>query len=103
MYDWANSAYSTLSITVLVSYLQGAVLTGNRGVIVWGYGIGLMGLVVAVLSPTLGAWADAHASKRHWLAGTAWLGATATALMFFATPAVFMNRQWETWWRMPCA
>ena len=90
MYDWANSAYSTLSITVLVTYLQSAVLPGKSGVIVWGYGIGLMGLVVAVLSPTLGAWADTHASKRKWLAGTAWLGAGATALMFFATP----DRPW---------
>ena len=30
MYDWANSAYSTIYITVLVVYLQGAVLQGRR-------------------------------------------------------------------------
>ena len=31
LYDWANSAYSTIYITVLVLYLQGAVLEGDAG------------------------------------------------------------------------
>jgi UMF1 family MFS transporter len=43
-------------------------------------------LIAAILSPILGAVADAHASKRRWLAGTALPGALATSLMFFATP-----------------
>src|SRR5262245_40044274 len=85
-YDWANSAYSTLSITVLVSYMQGALLPGETGVRVWGWGIGLTELTVAVASPVLGAVADAHASKRFWLGVTALGGATAACLMFFATP-----------------
>jgi UMF1 family MFS transporter len=87
MYDWANSAYSTLSITVLVSYMQGALLPGETGVRVWGWGIGLTELVVAVSSPVLGAVADAHGNKRFWLGLTALSGATAASAMFFATPA----------------
>ncbi len=85
MYDWANSAYYTLSITVLVTYIQ-AVLPGKAGVAVWGYGIGLTEAVVALSAPVLGALADARANKRGWLAGTAMVGSAATALMFFATP-----------------
>lgn len=84
MYDWANSAYSTLSITVLFSYLQDVLPI--QGKIVWGWGIGLTGLVAAVLSPILGAVADAHASKRGWLACTALSGAAASSLMYFTTP-----------------
>jgi MFS transporter, UMF1 family len=86
MYDWANSAYSTIYITVLVLYLQGAVLKGDRGLTVWGWGIGITTLMSAILSPILGAIADAHASKRGWLCATTMLGASASALMFFGTP-----------------
>ncbi len=90
MYDWANSAYSTIYITVLVGYLQRAVLPGDAGLTVWGWGIGITTLCCAVLSPVLGAIADAHANKRTWLAITTMLGASASALMFFGTP--------DYWW-----
>jgi UMF1 family MFS transporter len=86
LYDWANSAYSTIYITVLVGYMQRAVLTGDAGLTVWGWGIGVTTLMCAILSPVLGAIADAHANKRTWLAITTMLGAGASALMFFGTP-----------------
>ena len=86
MYDWANSAYSTIYITVLVLYMQGAVLEGDAGLTAWGWGIGITTLCSAILSPILGAIADAHANKRTWLFLTTMLGAGASALMFFGTP-----------------
>lgn len=90
LYDWANSAYSTLSITVLVTYLQNEVLKGPAGQIAWGWGIGGTMFTAALLSPVLGAVADANASKRRWLAGTTIIGSLASMLMFFATP----DRPW---------
>lgn len=102
MYDWANSAYSTLSITILVAYLQRVVLPGESGPVkflwstsltikwgpvVWAWGISLSMLVAAILSPILGAVADANASKRKWLAATALCGAGAAVLMFFVPAA----------------
>jgi UMF1 family MFS transporter len=84
-YDWANSAYSTLSITVLVTYLK-VLLPGKPGILVWGYGIGGTMLVSAVLSPVLGAMADLNHSKRRWLAGVTVVGSLASVAMFFATP-----------------
>jgi MFS transporter, UMF1 family len=86
MYDWANSAYSTIYITVLVLYLQGAVLKGDAGLTAWGWGIGITTLCSAILSPILGAIADAYANKRTWLCITTMSGAAASALMFFGTP-----------------
>ena len=90
LYDWANSAYSTLSITVLVTYLQSAVLPGPTGKLVWGWGIGLTMFTAALLSPIVGAIADANASKRRWLTCTTLTGSAAAMLMFFVTP----DRPW---------
>lgn len=86
IYDWANSAYSTLSITVLISYIKDDVLPGHAGTLLVGAGLGITTFVSALLSPVVGAVADANASKRRWLAGTALTGAAASVLMFLATP-----------------
>lgn len=92
LYDWANSAYSTLSITVLMLHLFKVfdVVKPGLGQMIWGWGIGTTAFVAALLSPVLGAIADAGASKGRWLAGTALSGAVASMLMFFTTP----DRPW---------
>jgi UMF1 family MFS transporter len=91
LYDWANSAYSTIQITVLVDYLANRIaLPDKLGALLYGWGIGVTMIVTAFLSPVLGAVADAHANKRAWLAGSTLLAAGASALMFFATP----DRPW---------
>lgn len=86
MYDWANSAYSTLSITILVAYIQKVVLPGEAGPVAWAWGISASMLIAAVLSPPLGAMADANASKRNWLGVTALVGAT-TAVLIGVVPS----------------
>ncbi len=86
MYDWANSAYSTLSITILVYYIKAVVVPGQWGTVVWAWGISLSMLVAALLSPILGALADANASKRWWLAATALPGAAAAMLLALVPP-----------------
>ena len=90
MYDWANSAYSTLLITVVLHYLQEIVLPGRRGPAVFAWGIGAAMLVAAVLSPIVGAVADANRSKRRWLGGTAFCGAAAAVAMALIPP----NQVW---------
>ncbi len=89
MYDWANSAYSTLSITLLVLYIQNVVFPqeeyGTLGAVVWAWGIALSMLVAAVLSPIVGAIADAHASKRAWLAWMT-LGGSGSAVALSLVP-----------------
>ncbi|MEX2142681.1 MAG: MFS transporter [Pirellulales bacterium] len=91
MYDWANSAYSTLLITVLYFYISTlfpspehkdaafpVVYLGEtvvQGPVVYAWGIGLSMLVAAILSPIVGALADARANKRLWFRSTALAGA----------------------------
>ncbi len=81
MYDWANSAYSTILITIVVAYLKYGVLPGDAGTIAYGYGIGISMLCAAILSPIVGAIADARATKHRWLSATALTGAALAVLM----------------------
>jgi UMF1 family MFS transporter len=81
MYDWANSAYSTLSITILNGYLLHVVFAhetwGRTGDVVWAWGIGASMFIAGLCSPICGAWADAQANKRGWLAASAFFGSGA--------------------------
>ena len=90
MYDWANSAYSTLSITILLAYIQFEVFptstSGSTGPVVWAWGISLSMLVAAILSPILGALADAHATKAAWLRFTALAGAAFAVALAMVPP-----------------
>ncbi|HVU88663.1 MAG TPA: MFS transporter [Pirellulales bacterium] len=83
MYDWANSAYSTYQITILMLYLQQVVLPGPPGQLAYAYGIGISTFFAALIAPVLGAVADAHASKRFWLSVCTLAGAGASVAMFF--------------------
>jgi len=89
-YDWANSAYSTLAITLLVAYIETVVFPkathGTLGAQVWAFVIASSMLIAAILSPLVGAIADAHASKRRWLAATAGLGAGSAMLLSLIPP-----------------
>ena len=87
MYDWANSAYSTLSITILVAYIQKVVLPGPWGPVAWAWGISATMLVAGLLSPPLGALADSNASKRTWLAVTALAGSGAAVALGLLPPS----------------
>jgi UMF1 family MFS transporter len=103
MYDWANSAYSTLLITVLNGYIlslfpephnQNAtfpvVYVGDNaidGKVVYAWSIGFSMFVAAILSPIVGALADARANKRLWLRGTALAGAVCGTALGLIPPA----------------
>jgi UMF1 family MFS transporter len=84
--DWANSAYSTLLITILVSYLQGFVLQGDAGILAYAWGLGVSMFLSAWLSPILGAMADARANKRTWLLTMSFLGAAGGMAMGLIPP-----------------
>ena len=101
MYDWANSAFSTTVITVLLGpYLtalaQGAV--GENGQ-VWRFGplgvvtaksffpycIALSVVLQVFLLPVLGAIVDSTHMKKALMALCCYTGATATCLLFFVS------------------
>jgi UMF1 family MFS transporter len=83
LYDWANSAYSTILITILYQYLTTQVFQPEDwwGSTLYAWGIGASMMTAAVLSPPLGALADVNRSKRRWLALTALGGAGGSVLL----------------------
>ncbi len=84
LYDWANSAFSTILITVIHQYLTRVVFAGSDwGATAYAWGISASMITAAVLSPVVGALADVNKSKRRWLAGLVLPGATAALVLAF--------------------
>ncbi|HET7321111.1 MAG TPA: MFS transporter, partial [Longimicrobiaceae bacterium] len=87
MYDWAVSAVqTTVMVAVFPIYFKQVAAAGVADSTATGYvatanSVALV--VVAVLSPILGAWVDFAGNRKRFLALFMGLGATATALMFF--------------------
>ncbi|HXF93115.1 MAG TPA: MFS transporter [Nitrospiraceae bacterium] len=86
MYDFANSSFTTIIVTVAYSVYFVQVVAGHlrpeglaERLWFWGYAASM--LVVAVLSPTLGALADERAKKRVFLIGSTMLCVVCTALL----------------------
>ncbi len=89
MYDWANSAFATtIMAAVLPIYyrtIAESTLTGNQVTSYWAYTNSIALLLIALVSPILGAMADFRGQKKRFLTIFALLGIVATAFMFFLT------------------
>ncbi len=89
MYDWANSAFvTTVMAAVLPVYyskVAGANLAPNIATAYWGYTTTIALLIVAFLSPILGAIADFSGIKKKFLAYFAAMGIVGTALLWFVS------------------
>ncbi len=85
LYDFANSAFTTLVVTFVYSaYFTSSIASDEiSGTEWWSLGITLSALIVAVLSPVLGALADAGGHRKAFLMSTTWLTVVGTALLFF--------------------
>lgn len=88
LYDFANSAYTTLIVTFIyaVYFTQQVAPDEVTGTALWSRGVSLTAVVVAVLSPVLGALADRGGLRRGLLIGSTLLTVVTVSLLFFATP-----------------
>lgn len=88
LFDWANSPFSTLIITFVFPAYFGMAVVGDeaRGQSLWGYALGVSGLMIAVLAPLLGAVADAAGRRKPWLLGFTALCVAGTAMLWFVRP-----------------
>jgi UMF1 family MFS transporter len=86
MYDWANSAFATTILAVIlpIYYSQVAGSTLPSAAIAtayWSYGLSISLLIAAALSPILGTVSDIMRGKKMFLAIFAGIGILGTALL----------------------
>ncbi len=89
MYDFANSAFTTIIVTVVYSvYFINTVVGGDPGYgeMLWGRAIGISMTLVALTAPILGAVADFSRSKKKFLFLNCYLTVIFTALLYFVSP-----------------
>ncbi len=88
VYDWANSAFNTIIGTFVFSvyFARGIYGEETQGSSVWSLTIGVAGILVAVLSPFLGAIADQGGRRKPWLGVFVAITVVATSLLWWAEP-----------------
>lgn len=86
MYDFANSGYTTVVLTaVFNAYFVGVVADGAPwGTLVWTLALAASSLIVMLVMPALGAYADLRANKKRLLAITTVLCIGSTAMLAYA-------------------
>ncbi|MEL6169366.1 MAG: MFS transporter [Pseudomonadota bacterium] len=67
-FDWASQPYATLILTfVFGPFINDLMGDGAEAQAAWGFGVGAAGIVIAVLAPILGAFADTAGSRLRWI------------------------------------
>ena len=88
LYDFGSSAFNTLMITFIFNRFFTDVIAPdvNAGTVMWAQAINISAVVVAVISPVLGAVADYSGRKKLFLVFFAMLSIVFTILLFLAGP-----------------
>ncbi|MBN8992549.1 MAG: MFS transporter [Rhizobiales bacterium] len=87
-FDWAAQPYFTLITTfVFAPYFASFVAPDPAaGQALWGFATAAAGLMIALMSPILGAIADASGRRKPWIAGFGVLLVIGSSLMWFGKP-----------------
>ena len=91
MFDFANSSYTTVVVTVVFSVLFPRLVVGDGpeyrvGNLLWSVALSVSYGLVVLTAPLLGAIIDFRAAKKRFLFGSYVLTVAATALLYFVTP-----------------
>lgn len=82
LFDFANTSFSVIIVTVIYSkYFSNYVTDGRKWM--WGLAVSLSMILAAILSPPLGAIADVSRNRKRFLMIFTLLSVVCTALMFF--------------------
>lgn len=87
-YEWANQTYFSLITIFLFPPFFTNVLASNpvEGQAYWGYVQAIAGVTIALISPLLGAMADAAGRRKPWIVASMLMCATGCFTLWFAVP-----------------
>lgn len=90
MFDWAAQPYFTLiTVFVFAPYFASRVAPDPAtGQALWGFATAGAGIIIALMSPLLGAIADATGRRKPWIAAFGALLVIGSSLMWVAKPGV---------------
>lgn len=103
MYDWANSAFATVILAAVLPVYFTTLVPKDEAIVsilgwthkmpataLWGYAVSISMLIVALLAPYLGAWADSRRTRKKFLILSCLIGASATAMLALAGPGQYL-------------
>ena len=88
LYDFGSSAFNTLMVTFIFNrfFVQVMAPDYNTGTVLWARAINISAVVVALITPVLGAVADYSGRKKLFLVSFAALSIIFTCALFFVGP-----------------
>jgi len=90
LYDWANSAFTTLVVTFIYSTWFSKAMAPDEvtGTAWWSRAVAVSAILTAILSPILGAAADRAGARKRFLAVTTALCIAGTTILAFIPPSL---------------
>jgi UMF1 family MFS transporter len=90
MYDWANSAFTTLVVTFIYGtyFTQAMAPDEATGTLWWSRAVAISAILTALASPLFGAAADRGGSRKRFLAVATLLTVSTTTALAFISPAM---------------
>ncbi len=88
MYDWANSAFTTLVVTFIYSYYFTQVMAPDEatGTLWWSRAVAISSILTALASPVFGAAADRGGARKRFMGVALVICVGATAALAFIRP-----------------
>lgn len=92
LFDFANSTFATIIVAFVYAIYFKKVVASNLPIadLYWSTAINISMILVAVLSPVLGAASDNYSSKKKYLFFFTFLCIAATALLYFITEGMIL-------------
>jgi UMF1 family MFS transporter len=92
MFDFANQPFTNLVVTFIYGTFFTTVIASNEilGTQQWSHAISITAIIVALLSPFMGALADRGGYRKTFLFGFTWLTIISTTALYFVLPGEIM-------------